>query len=270
MSNFVAPRQGWRQLYSQAEQLNEIILLNAGYVPSLTAWNVRNCIQDFWVLWYNFAPGCSCISGNTTYELTPDKILLIPPNTFYSGLLQQATPHFFIWFKTTSPFEFPERRVCEISAQPFLQQLLQAVNFDKRTRLCLFNLLSGILLSLPENFFNIEQFKIKSRKIEQALNIIASHRGRISNTQIAEQLHISPIRFSHLFKSEVGISPQRYCLQIKMAMVEQFLLLGWNIEDIAVAGGFADRYHFSKEFKKYNGISPGKWQKLFSKQTSHK
>ena len=64
----------------------------------------------------------------------------------------------------------------------------------------------------------------------------------------------------------MGISPQRYCLQVKMAGADQFLHLGWSIENVASACGFADRYHFSKEFNKYQGISPGKWQKLFSQQ----
>ena len=64
----------------------------------------------------------------------------------------------------------------------------------------------------------------------------------------------------------MGMSPQRYCLQVKMAVADQFLHLGWSIEDVASACGFADRYHFSKEFKKYQGVSPGKWQKLFSQQ----
>lgn len=266
MSNIVASANKWRRVFTPAEQLNDIILLNAGFIPHQTDWHTNNCIQNFWVLWYNFSAGNICVSGSSKHELTPDNIILIPPNTVYSGLLQQPVPHLFIWFKTAGPFEYPERKVLNIPAQPFIEILHRVIHFTPRTKLMLFNLLSSILLNIPEDFFHAEQFKIKSRTIEKALSFIALHRGQVNNTQIAGELNISPIRFSHLFKNEMGISPQRYCLQVKMAVADQFLHLGWSIEDVAFACGFADRYHFSKEFKKYQGISPGKWQKLFSQQ----
>lgn len=266
MSNIVTNTNNWRHLFPPTEQLNEITLLNAGFIPQQTDWHTSNCIQNFWVLWYNFSPGNACISGNSQYELTPDNIILIPPNTVYSGVFRKQVAHFYIWFKTAGGFEYPERKVLNIPAQPFFEKLHQAPHFTPKTKLLLFNLLSSILLDIPDEFFCSEQFKIKSRTIEKAINIIALHRGKINNAQIARELNISPVRFSHLFKNEMGISPQRYCLQIKMAVADQFLHLGWSIEDVATACGFADRYHFSKEFKKYQGISPGKWQKLFSQQ----
>ena len=265
MSNFVTNTEHWRILYPPEKQLSEIVLLNAGFVPQLSSWNTHNCIQNFWVLWYNFSPGCACISGGEIHELTPDKIILIPPNTLYSGQLGQMPPHFFIWFKTGTPFYYPERKVLEIPAKPFLPQLRQAVGKNERTTVCHFNLISSILLSIPETAFTPPQYPSKSRTIEKALSFIAQNRGNVTNTQIAAELHLSPIRFSHLFKEEMGISPQRYCLQIKMAQAEQFLLLGWSIENTAKSCNFADRYHFSKEFKKYHGISPGRWVKQYSK-----
>ena len=46
----------------------------------------------------------------------------------------------------------------------------------------------------------------------------------------------------------------------------QLLRDGMDIKSAAEACGFADRYHFSKEFKKHHNSPPGKWQKTYRKQ----
>ena len=269
MSFFVNDRKTWRAGHFRKEQSEELRLLNAGFVSSLDSWKDSCCILNFWVMWYNFSPGAACLSGGKRYELTPDKILLIPPRTLYSGELGHPLPHLFAWFQTSYPFDTPENRILELPAAPYLRELELATVFDDRTFLRLKNLVGRLLLDIQENFFN-KKLSRNSKTVEQAINFIISSDGKVNNCEIAKYLSISESRFSHMFKEELGISPQRFCLQVRMTRAEKLLLLDFPVKQVAEICGFADRFHFSKEFKKYYGLPPAKWMKQFEKLFSDK
>ncbi|MBR7108109.1 MAG: helix-turn-helix transcriptional regulator [Lentisphaeria bacterium] len=253
----------WNLRYSELLFYKELTLLNAGFVERLRTWNAQNCISPFWVLWYNFSPGNRCVACNREYPLTPDKMILIPPNILYSGELGAVVSHFYIWFQTKSPFDYPRREIIEIPVEPFIERIESTLTGGPRQKFLLYTLVSEILAEIPEDFFNNKNASRCSMIIERALNLINHRDGCISNEELASELHLSTTRIAHLFKSEVGISPQRYCTQVKMYKAGHLLRAGHSIEIVAVSCGFADRYHFSKEFKRCYKVSPGRWQKDF-------
>ena len=251
----------WNLRYSELLFYKELTLLNAGFVDPLRTWNAQNCISPFWVLWYNFAPGNQCFACNKSYPLTPDRILLIPPNILYSGWLGAEVPHFYVWFQTKTPFDYPRKEIVEIPAEPFVDRIKSTLAGGVRQKFLLYTLVSEILAEIPEEFFNNKNAAHCSIIIEKALNIINHRDGCISNEELASELHLSTTRISHLFKSEVGISPQRYCTQVKMYKAGHLLRAGHSIDIVASSCGFADRYHFSKEFKRCFSVSPGRWRR---------
>ena len=269
MSYFVNNKKTWRAGHIRKEQSEELRLLNAGFVSSLDSWKVNCCIQNFWVMWYNFSPGAVCFSGEKSYALTPDKIILIPPRTLYSGELEHPLPHFFVWFQASAPFDAPENRILEIPAAPYLKELELATQLDDRTFPRIKNLVGRLLLDIPEKFFN-KKMSRNSKTIGQAISFIIANDGKVDNSDIAKHLHVSDSRFSHMFKDELGTSPQRFCLQVRMNRAERLLLQNYPVKQVAETCGFADRFHFSKEFKKYYGLPPGKWLKQFEKLLSDK
>ena len=111
-----------------------------------------------------------------------------------------------------------------------------------------------------ENFFASER-KCYSPAMAKAVDFIMKKSGIASNETVARYLNISVSRFLHLFKTETGMSPQRYCLKLRMSIAADNLLRGMSVEQTAELGGFANRFHFSREFRKHYGLAPGKWLK---------
>lgn len=249
---------------------HSVIILRAGYRAKLDVWNVNNCLQPGWVMWYNPNGGCSCISGDSRYELTGDNLLLIPPHTIYSGEKTGTPKHYFIWFQAVAPFDLPQRKVISLPAAPFVKRIKAAFKPGKYQISQLYTLVHELLLEIPEDFFSVDTSPGKNQLINQAIKFINRHDGCVSNAEIAVELHLSQTRFNHLFKDKMDISPQRYCHQVRMCKAIQLLQKGQDIKTTAEICGYADRYHFSKEFKRYHNTTPGKWCKIHLDKTGNK
>ncbi len=79
--------------------------------------------------------------------------------------------------------------------------------------------------------------------------------------EIAAFAGLEPHYFSSLFKSEMGMSPLNYYMELKMKEARRLLRLpGYTVTRVAAALGFADASHFSRRFKQYAGISPKEYR----------
>ncbi len=88
----------------------------------------------------------------------------------------------------------------------------------------------------------------------------ASH---ISLDQIAQNMYLSPVYISKIFKEEMGESPIRYLIQIRLEKAKEMLELEncGSVKNVALEVGYEDVYYFSKLFKKYYGIAPAYYKK---------
>lgn len=75
-----------------------------------------------------------------------------------------------------------------------------------------------------------------------------------------------PIRhasyLSNIFKKEKGCSLSKYLTQTRLEQAKKYLTEypDKTLIEIAESIGYSDVYYFSKNFKKYYGISPSKYQ----------
>lgn len=82
----------------------------------------------------------------------------------------------------------------------------------------------------------------------------------LSVDNIASVVGLSPSYLRTLFKKSEGESPNHYLNRTRIEHAKEMLLSEmFTIEEVASACGFQNVYYFSRVFKKYTGIPPGKY-----------
>ena len=97
--------------------------------------------------------------------------------------------------------------------------------------------------------------------IQSAIQIMHSeYPSPLNMDDICQQLGISYSYFSRLFKEEMGESPFRYYLAMRLENARYMLQNSrMKIKDIAEETGFSDSLYFSRLFRKWYGQSPSQW-----------
>jgi AraC-like DNA-binding protein len=79
---------------------------------------------------------------------------------------------------------------------------------------------------------------------------------------LAQAVNLSPSRLAHLFKSEVGVSPQRFLNNIRLQKAKEMLENGVRcIKEIAAEVGFPSVSRFCRSFKTLYGSTPSEYRK---------
>ena len=106
--------------------------------------------------------------------------------------------------------------------------------------------------------------KQKTALIRPAVEYIQKHYDTelISVTMLAELCGITPEYLRRLFGAAYGCSPVRYINGLKISRAKELLDSGmYSLSEAASLSGYTDMSHFSREFKKSEGLSPSKYKK---------
>jgi len=87
---------------------------------------------------------------------------------------------------------------------------------------------------------------------------------KLSLDTIAKETMISKYYLTHLFKSQLGISPNHYITQQRIKLAKNLLKNTSNtIASISQSTGFDNQFYFSSVFKKNTGKSPVDYRKQY-------
>jgi len=177
-----------------------------------------------------------------------------------------------IFFESGMNFEVIKVRIIEliviisraaIEAGVGAQELL-GLNYSYLTELSKVTDLEELLVNVTrvlENFISkVSLGKERKRKVRfQKMRdfIHLNFTGRLTAGDVAREAGLSVGRALHLFREETGITMTAYINKMKVDY-GKYLLLNSDIQLAALAGqlGYYDQSHFTKNFKKFEKITP--------------
>jgi len=85
---------------------------------------------------------------------------------------------------------------------------------------------------------------------------------RLFLSDLAAIAGVHPVYLARAFRSYYGRSINKYLLGLRLEFARKLLAGGeMSLSDIAAETGFCDQGHFSKNFKRFYGVSPGEYRK---------
>jgi len=142
--------------------------------------------------------------------------------------------------------------------------LSRASNSEDIEAICLW-LMDGlekiILFVFPVQSHNQDQISL----LRKAIIYMNQHlEENISLEEVSAHIGLSPTYFSRVFSHDMKMTYIEYLTKIRIEESKKYLVdTKESISDIALRLGFSDQSYFSKVFKKVEGMTPGKYRKLF-------
>jgi two-component system response regulator YesN len=185
-------------------------------------------------------------------------------------------------------FSFPPKVLCRVEARIFLNEVRDYIvdiskiiiqdhtKYDNELENLAFDLHMAPSLALYKEVY-IERLvrlirlcadinnKQQRKEITQAIAFIQGNYGKpILIADVARKVKLSSVYFCALFKRETGINFGDYLADCRMTIAKQLLRKSdMNISEIADAVSFSDVRYFSRIFKKWVGMRPSEYKKLF-------
>lgn len=271
----------------------------------LKNWEHSTLSFPYWRIYYNFEKGGTIEYQGEEYQMEVDQIYLIAPNTDYKSKLNDhripkdgyrldggsicavtednlkkllsegAIKHLFIHFTLGFPYDNISPGIYMLNLNEnlkdkidFLRQYLSfnanITRFNIQTFLVIQSLICEILRNIDESEW--EQHNISDIRVTKIINYIENHYDQdLSNDFLANKACMSTNSFSRLFKSEIGVSLQKY---IKKKRIDYACLLithsTLSIDEVAFKTGFSNRFHFTRVFHEITKITPAKYKTLLS------
>lgn len=99
--------------------------------------------------------------------------------------------------------------------------------------------------------------------IKKAANYMKQNlNGKLTLEDTARHVGFSPAYFSKVFKEEMGTTFNKYLGRLRVERSQKLLLFSeLSVNEICDAVGFEDQSYFVKVFRRYTGMTPGKYRK---------
>ncbi len=255
-------------IYASVGKAVEIKLCR--YEENIWPWNVQRSVNPFWKFFMPLETGGRIFHNGKSILLEPGKMYIIPRFTEHGTVSDSPFSLFFIHFDLAENI-LPSDNIWILDADSHIRELadkfirhekklehMQIVTFIASA------VVSLALLQLPEKLFLLQGSR-DERILDTVRYIEDNPRKNFDNAELAARIGLNRNSFIRLFRNELDESPQNF---IKRKKIEEscrmLFATDMSIDEIAESLGFANRFHFSRIFKKVMNDPPA----LFRRQAT--
>ncbi|MEL7250252.1 MAG: AraC family transcriptional regulator [Bacteroidota bacterium] len=123
----------------------------------------------------------------------------------------------------------------------------------------------GNVPALVWNHFtmNFSKEPAVDQAIERCLAFIHTHFDQpLSLEDLSKAALRSKSHLVRTFKQQLGVSPLRYLLGLKLDRAKELMQNNQSLSEVALATGFYDQSHFNRYFKRFMGLNPTQYLAL--------
>ena len=262
-------------------------------------WEHTNLSFPYWRIYNNVQKGAFMEYNGQIYEMQPNTLYLIAPNTNYSSRLHNnpipnegynltggrisettkkenrtlvtegAIEHLFIHFTLGYPYDNVSPGIYTFHMDKHLENKIKLLRnyltknvaqFNFTIFLTIQSLICELLSGISEDEW---KYPVRDVRIAKVISHIENNISKeFSNESLASIANMATNAFSRLFKEYTGETLQ-YFVKKKRINSACLLLLhsDFSIDEIAEKTGFANRYHFTRIFSRIMGNTPARYKK---------
>jgi AraC-like DNA-binding protein len=96
---------------------------------------------------------------------------------------------------------------------------------------------------------------------ERARQFLEAHSHDAVTSEALEQVSgLDRFTLTRQFRTIFGTSPYHYLIMRRLEQARRLMAEGQGLTDAALGAGFADQSHFTRQFKRSYGLTPGRWR----------
>ncbi len=241
---------------------SELLFSYAGYYRhSEVLWHSHRGIEVIYV-----AKGeCVCkFEKHEDIVSSAGDCIVVPPELSH-GQADSADceTRYIVFEDNKGDFECSLRKI-EAADDPLIGAWFEQLFFLNKS--CEFAQATFLLATLLLRLDTIEKKLNRNKKLHPALNraveYIESNLARdIPVSELARRCGVSQGHLNLLFQTEFGAGANHYILSKRMRLARQLLLnTYYTISEVAGICGFSGGNYFTRAFKQYYGVTPGKYR----------
>lgn len=252
-----------------------IRLLCCGIPTIDRRWNYPDVYDNFWRMYIHNCDGAGVLFSGDRCPIPANRVGFVPAWVRFTCYNVRPVRNFYVHFDVLGLSDHVVRgifnRPFALDSRADFTRITASLKgrTDDAAHLCrvkalVYRYFSELLDHLPApQADQVARSLTAQNRFAATLQYIDHHLAEpLSNDRLARLSHMSESHFAHCFRALMGQSPARFVLQRRIVAAARLLLFtADSIDSISEHTGFANRFHFSRNFKKLMGVTPAAYRK---------